>query len=533
MPLFRLNTVLWIFAFLAISGLAGLYVGQDANWDLRNYHLYNPFAFLNGRYAIDIAPAQRQTFHNPLADLPFFWLVENFNEAPRFISFVMSLPYGAAAALIAWLARSTLAQHRRRPVGMVRFIEAGCAVALGVTGAATVAVIGSTMNEIQISLFFLLALSLAVRRLGSGRRDCWLLLAVGLLAGVGAGLKISYVLYGVTLGGALVVMAGMRRLAIREIFAYSGGALAGFAAAHGYWSTYLYARYSNPVFPYFNNLFRSEYALIDDYKDRRFLPDSFGDGLLYPFYWAAEPARVGSEKIFRDPRLSVALVFVLISLAYILWCLFRSNQGSPQKSKGNPEKTSLVFLSVFFVASLYGMIFFTGIHRYFVLLEMLSGIVIVGVLSRVPAGRFRALIVVGLAASIVALTIPQQWGRIRFADRFIDIDMPALPKGSVVLLWGGGPMGYLATAVGPSVRVIGINNNFQALWRRTRYVDEVRALIANGKTPLFVVFNPERTDVQLAFRAANLRIRHEDCETIAANIDPTRPVICPAERAKK
>ena len=28
--------------------------GPDANWDLRNYHLYNGFAILNGRFGRDL-----------------------------------------------------------------------------------------------------------------------------------------------------------------------------------------------------------------------------------------------------------------------------------------------------------------------------------------------------------------------------------------------------------------------------------------------------------------------------------------------
>ena len=53
-------------AFLVLApfafGLLALYLGQDGNWDLRNYHWYNAYAFLNGRYAIDILPSQTPWF---------------------------------------------------------------------------------------------------------------------------------------------------------------------------------------------------------------------------------------------------------------------------------------------------------------------------------------------------------------------------------------------------------------------------------------------------------------------------------------
>ncbi len=34
---------------LIVGGTVSVLLGQDANWDLKNYHLYNPFAFLNDR----------------------------------------------------------------------------------------------------------------------------------------------------------------------------------------------------------------------------------------------------------------------------------------------------------------------------------------------------------------------------------------------------------------------------------------------------------------------------------------------------
>ena len=51
-----------------------LVLGQDANWDLRNYHWYNAYALLNGRYGIDLLPAQTPTFYNPALDVPFYLL---------------------------------------------------------------------------------------------------------------------------------------------------------------------------------------------------------------------------------------------------------------------------------------------------------------------------------------------------------------------------------------------------------------------------------------------------------------------------
>ena len=67
---------LWMFGLAVVLPLvAMLLLGVDANWDLRNYHLYNVHAWFTGRGAMDIAPAQLQSWHNPLLDVPLYLIV--------------------------------------------------------------------------------------------------------------------------------------------------------------------------------------------------------------------------------------------------------------------------------------------------------------------------------------------------------------------------------------------------------------------------------------------------------------------------
>src|ERR1700674_1982410 len=62
-----------LLAAILLAGVASvLLLRQDVNWDLQNYHFYNAWAFAHGRLGWDLAPAQVQTFHNPLLDLPFY-----------------------------------------------------------------------------------------------------------------------------------------------------------------------------------------------------------------------------------------------------------------------------------------------------------------------------------------------------------------------------------------------------------------------------------------------------------------------------
>ena len=109
---------------LCLAGAAGLSLalGQDASWDLQNYHYYSPWAWTNGErgYTADVVAAQLQTYHNPLPDLPFFRMVEAGWD-PTAIAIAMALPAGVAAFLL-WklLAALFLDWPRARAVGRDR-----------------------------------------------------------------------------------------------------------------------------------------------------------------------------------------------------------------------------------------------------------------------------------------------------------------------------------------------------------------------------------------------------------------------------
>ena len=87
----RLALFILFLAPLLIGALA-VALGQDANWDLRNYHWYNAYAFLTGRYGVDILPSQTPCFYNPTLDVPFFLLATHVPA--RVAGFVLGVVQG-------------------------------------------------------------------------------------------------------------------------------------------------------------------------------------------------------------------------------------------------------------------------------------------------------------------------------------------------------------------------------------------------------------------------------------------------------
>ncbi|MDB9418606.1 hypothetical protein PN487_18805, partial [Microcystis aeruginosa CS-556/03] len=62
------HPLFWAVVYFIALGIISVILGQDVSWDLRNYHFYNPYMLLTGRFKYDVLPAQIQTFFNPLMD---------------------------------------------------------------------------------------------------------------------------------------------------------------------------------------------------------------------------------------------------------------------------------------------------------------------------------------------------------------------------------------------------------------------------------------------------------------------------------
>ncbi len=192
---------------LSVIGFAtfSLILGQDANWDIRNYHYYNAYALFNNRLAYDIAPAQLQTFFNPALDLLPYLLIQNFPP------FIFSLAMGAWHGLNAWL----LFLIGRELLVRVSFpnpiIWAVICAIVGVTGGATLSEVGTTLHDLTLSVFILGAVYLYLRACSCQNAiiqgpSLKYLSASGFLLGLSAGLKLSFAIYVIGMGMAVFVV---------------------------------------------------------------------------------------------------------------------------------------------------------------------------------------------------------------------------------------------------------------------------------------------------------------------------------------
>ena len=430
-----------IAAVILGSVLAGAlytwYAGEDINWDWRNYHEYGAFALLNGRFDIDVAPGGLQTFLNPLAYLPAY-LLRHHVGAP-FWGMILGAIDGLGLALIWWISRLVLGQSASA-------WTIAAAVVIAAFGPMTLSEVGTSFADILTALPVIAGLGFM---LSAGATDRLRHGVAGILIGAAVGLKLTNMAFFIGAGVSLL-------FAVRPLLAMGWFALGGILGAlgtGGAWGWMLWQEFGSPVFPFYNNVFRSPEAPLASIVDMRFMPHTLWEAAAYPFDWMVGDTSASSEVPFRDPRF--ATVFLLWA-ANAVASLTRKMRLFRRR-----DKQLLLFFAI-----AYGLWLFTiSIHRYSVVLELLAAPLIVLLLARLlralqrrapglPPPRLSRrsnVAIVGLALAIALDSQAADWSRRPWSDPYRPELPPPLGKAAIYLLIEK-PLGYLVPQLGAGSR---------------------------------------------------------------------------------
>jgi len=452
----------WALTLLCLApfafGLLALALGQDANWDLRNYHYYNAYAFLNNRYAQDLLPSQTPYFYNPLMDVPFFVLAQ-FASA-RAVGFFLGFVQGFNFILLFWIAYAALTlQSPKRKV-----IVCAALALLGMLGGGGIAQIGTTFGDNITSLGALLSAALVIGfwdKLSSApiRKALFLALFFGVPAGLMMGLKLPAVIYAVGLCGGLLFAGGDWKRGFVLSFAFGLGVLLGCAVTLGPWMVFLQTHFGSPLFPYFNDIFKSPLAPLTSARDIQYAPHSTSDYFTMPFLFAHSSFRVGEIEL-RDWR--IPILYVLLPLAVLLRLFL--NRNRTLESSATPQATRYLLAS-FSLAYVVWLVMFS-IYRYAVTLEMITPLLIVLAAGLLPFKMKTRTITAILLLLIVAVSVkPGNWNRRdTWLDRFVEAGVPNLGNTSdlMILMTGMEPYSHVIPEFPPDVSFVRIQSNFSS-----------------------------------------------------------------------
>lgn len=520
---------------MVVAGNLSVHLGQDASFDLKNYHWYNAYAFLNDRLGHDIAPAMLQSYLNPLIELPYFLVATHLPEHPAYAAFLQGTYYGLLVFSLAKLAwrlfpdsmenlRPELAINEdakgigiraRLPSSVLRLLVA---VVVGATGTASLSQFGTTSNEIQVSVLVVVGLYFLVSALGPGLSVIRAMLA-GALIGAAAGLKLTAAPYALGAIVAFGLACRLRGTLLRQYLPFLLMLAANLALLQGTWSLRLYQTYGNPLFPFYNQLFASEWWDIRPLITANFFPRDPFQWLFYPFYWLKQNIWLVMDGGFRDAHIATAFL-ALIAIAPRVW---RGTTAAPLD-----ERLPWRLLTVFFLVSYIAWLVTFSTYRYLIPLEALSGILLAGAIRWNDARKYAQSAMVLTACVLLAWSRYPDYGHVTISPGVVAADAPRVPPGSLILLLGGDPMSYVVPSFPTDTRFIGVGNNFLTPDMQNRLQRTIDQTIMQHPGAIFLIEGPradlQRHDAYLA----HYGLRRGGCQPLPTTLE-TGLTFCLAE----
>jgi hypothetical protein len=439
----------WLFLGLVVAFWSVFVValGKDTSWDFRNYHWYVPYAFLNGRMGFDVAVAHQATYYNPLLDIPFYWLATHTHS--WFALAAMGAVQGSNVVPLYLLARQTVALPDYK-------LAAGALSLMGVTGALTVSLFGTTYYDNVMSVLVLSSLALVVARRQTLRTGAlWRVAAIaalaGFLTGCAVGLKLPEAPFALGFAAALLALGGNWKHQGMRLVAGGFGGLLGVALFAGFWMLRMEHLTGNPLFPYFNEYFQSKFALPTPYRDMRFIPTHFWRALFFPILFSFD-WHVADDLGFQDIRVGAAY---LLTIAAAIFSLL----GRKSKEPLIPAEGALpvfAFTAVSYVAWLRMF----AIYRYILCLEMLAPFIIAAAIGLLPLSRRAQLVGLGITFFAILLVARSDFiEREPLGDPYIQVALPPIthPDRTMILMTGDGPLGFLAPSIPHQIPLLRID----------------------------------------------------------------------------
>ena len=445
------------YAFLGLGLLfwAGFVVllGKDTSWDFRNYHWYAPYALLNHRMGIDVAVAHQASYYNPYLDVPFYWLATHTRAWIALA--VLGAVQGANIVPLYLIARSSL--RVAAPSSDIK-IMAGALSLLGMVGALTLTEFGTTYYDNVMSVFVLCGLAILVvnrdrLREGPLGKAAAISAVAGLITGIAMGLKLPEMPFCVGFAAALLALGGSWKHQLTRLAAGGIAGVIGFLIFSGPWMLHMYELTGNPLFPYFNNYWKSPLALEVPYRDLRFVPAfrPWWQQLFFPVLFTID-WHVADDLGFQDIR--VMLAYLLVIAASLVW-LARRESRDPLL-----DKRVAAILFAFCAASYLQWLRTFAIYRYIILYEMLAPLLIIAAIGLLPLSRrSRYLALAGLCAACLLTARSDFLERAPVEDPYVQAALPPIPRPdkTMVVMTGDAPMGFIATTLPPQIPVLRID----------------------------------------------------------------------------
>lgn len=399
-----------LMAGLMIAGvLIALVMGKDVNWDQMNYHYYLGFSADGSRLAIDLFPASLQSYLNPYAYYPFYWMVSH-QWSPKLIVAALATIHSLNLVIAYLLARNLSPGWEAKSI-----LLAVLAALLTLFNPVFIQELGSSFSDITLSTLVLGGWALLLYRGIKG--GLWAIFWGGFLLGAATGLKLTNGIFVVSSLILLLFVDGGGGHKLKAALLFGASSVLGFLCLDGVWAWQLYKAFGNPLLPVFNSLFKSEVLTVETLKDYRFVPADFYELLKRPIEMVLPLRMVHTEPPAPDIR-----YVSLIAIAGINLFIRRTSEGRVL-DRGYHASLSVALVSLLF------WLWLSGNSRYSLPLAALSSVVIALGCYRIFTVRARfAFYLLGLlvlSQGVMAVIGGQaRWGEQEWGRLWYEVEVP-------------------------------------------------------------------------------------------------------------
>jgi hypothetical protein len=501
-------------------GCISILLGKDDGWDFRNYHWYDAYAFLHARLGFDVAVAHHATYFNPLIHLPYYWLA-TAGTCWLALIYIGAL-HGLNVLPLYLIARSSLTSPDNR------WLAAGLALA-GLCGSTVLSMIGRTSYDtvLGVPVFAGLAVLIIKRDAlcATAAKAAAAAAVAGLLIGTAAGLKLVEGFYAAGLALVLLLLPGRPAVRVARLLAGGAAGITAVLLCAGFWFLALERATGNPLFPFYNSIFRSALIAPTYFGSTNFPPEGFWPTLSFPFRFLVD-YRIADDAPFRDFR--IPLLYALLPIAGV-WFAVAPRQRAPLVAA---SATRILFL--FAAGSYAAWLAAFSVYRYLVGLEMLAPLLMVAVLDCAPLARR-----VRLTAAAILLLLAALFGRYDFGDHvamgdpYVQVSNLSFPdaSGTMLLMTGDEPMAYLIPSLPPAIPVLRIDGWLAQPDDGSGLTASMRTRVAAHRGDLFLLAAPwERLAADRATLAYGLEILSAQCREIRSNLGGPYQ-LCPLRRS--
>ena len=495
--------------------------GADINWDLRNYHFYNGYAIHHDRFLTDWRPSFIGSNINSPLDRYYYLLISSFK--PQHFALILSSFQFINLILIFYISKYILTSTVFSNSRLLLYLSS----LVGFISASNTGQLGGTMSDNIISVLILSSILLILLFLKSTK----LMLVTffsGLLIGLAVALKLTNSIYALSIAVGLFMVVTKRFINLKIPLIYVTGCLAGFIAGAGSWIWRGITVYGNPLFPFFNGIFKSNYAIEANFRDSRFFPQSVIEFVFYPFIFLFNPQRV-SEVSFTDLRIPLTYLMYIILLVIFIYIhtkklIKRTNTKQYRHQLLNfTFLNAQVFLVIFWILSYIIWLVAFSIYRYAIILEFLSPLIIIVISSMIVKNVRNNISINSIIFFLSALlflvlmtTKPMMWERIKWNSNYFTIKYDNISvnlQDSTLLMYGYNPYAFIIPLLPESmnaVRIHPVETESQERLVRTLIKDNTYILRENSD-------NSEKINDLL--NLFGLKITESECFPIRTNMN--------------